>query len=79
MQHRYLDRVMAAATTDEAAMAALTDALFLVARPESLFKPSVVWRVLRHGSPRPNPERASPPPIRVFPVNRVSRGDLPAA
>jgi 2-polyprenyl-6-methoxyphenol hydroxylase-like FAD-dependent oxidoreductase len=53
MQHRYLDRVMAAATTDEAAMAALTDALFLLARPESLFKPSVMWRVLRHGSPRP--------------------------
>ncbi len=53
MQHRYLDRVMAAATTDEAAMAALTDAFFLVARPESLFKPSVMWRALRHGSPRP--------------------------
>ena len=58
MQHRYLDRVMAAATTDEAAMAALTDALFLIARPESLFKPSVMWRVLRHGSP---PHRSRPP------------------
>ena len=53
MQHRYLDRVMAAATADEAAMAAMTDALFLVARPESLFKPSVMWRALRHGRPRP--------------------------
>ena len=51
-QHRYLDRVMAAATTDEAAMAAMTDALFLLTRPESLFKPSVMWRALRHGSPR---------------------------
>ena len=77
VQH-HLDRVMAAATGDEAAMAALTDALFLLARPESLFKPSVLWRVLRPGSPRP-PEQTSPPPIRVFPVNRVSRGDLPAA
>ena len=53
MQHRYLDRVMAAATTDEAAMAAMTDALFLLARPESLFKPGVMWRALRHGSPPP--------------------------
>ncbi len=61
MQHRYLDRVMAAATTDEAAMAAMTDALFLLARPESLFKPSVMWRALlpwltppdRAGPPRP--------------------------
>jgi 2-polyprenyl-6-methoxyphenol hydroxylase-like FAD-dependent oxidoreductase len=53
MQHRYLDRVMAAATTDEAAMAAMTDALFLLARPESLFKPSVMWRALLRGSPRP--------------------------
>jgi 2-polyprenyl-6-methoxyphenol hydroxylase-like FAD-dependent oxidoreductase len=50
-QHRYLDRVMAAATTDEAALAATTDVLFLLARPESLFKPSVMWRALRHGSP----------------------------
>ena len=49
MQHRYLDRVMAAATGDEGAMSAMTDALFLVARPESLFKPSVMWRALRHG------------------------------
>ena len=58
VQHRYLDRVMAAAT-DEAAMAALTDALFLLARPESLFKPSVLWRALRPGSPRPT---GRPPP-----------------
>jgi 2-polyprenyl-6-methoxyphenol hydroxylase-like FAD-dependent oxidoreductase len=53
MQHRYLDRVMAAATTDERAMRAITDALFLVARPESLFKPSVMWRAVRHGRSRP--------------------------
>jgi hypothetical protein len=53
MQHRYLDRVMAAATSDERAMAAIVDVLFLVARPESLFKPSVMWRAMRHGRPRP--------------------------
>jgi 2-polyprenyl-6-methoxyphenol hydroxylase-like FAD-dependent oxidoreductase len=53
LQHRYLDRVMAAATGDEVAMAAITDALFLLARPESLFKPSVMWRAVRHGRPRP--------------------------
>ena len=53
VQHRYLDRVMAAATTDEAAMAAMTDALFLLTRPESLFKPGVMWRALRHGAPPP--------------------------
>jgi 2-polyprenyl-6-methoxyphenol hydroxylase-like FAD-dependent oxidoreductase len=53
MQHRYLDRVTAAATNDERAMAAIVDALFLVARPESLFKPSVMWRAMRHGRLRP--------------------------
>ena len=55
LQHRYLDRVMAAATTDERAMAALTDVLFLLARPESLFKPAMVRRALRH------PNRAAKP------------------
>ena len=55
LQHRYLDRVMAAATTDERAMAALTDVLFLLARPESMFKPAMVRRALRH------PNRAAKP------------------
>jgi hypothetical protein len=53
MQHRYLDRVMAAATGDETALAAVADAFFLIARPESLFKPNVMWRAMRHGRPRP--------------------------
>jgi hypothetical protein len=53
MQHRYIDRVTAAATTDETALAALIDVLFLLARPESLFKPGIMWRALRRGSPRP--------------------------
>jgi 2-polyprenyl-6-methoxyphenol hydroxylase-like FAD-dependent oxidoreductase len=62
MQHRYLDRVMAAATVDEKAAAAIIDALFLVAPPESLFKPRVMWRALRHGRPQPadSPSPAAP-------------------
>ena len=62
MQHRYLDRVMAAATDDERAMAAITDALFLLARPESLFRPSVMWRAVRHGRRRPAEPSVIPSP-----------------
>ena len=47
LQHRYLDRVVAASTTDETVLAALLDAFFLVAPPTSLFRPSVVRRALR--------------------------------
>jgi 2-polyprenyl-6-methoxyphenol hydroxylase-like FAD-dependent oxidoreductase len=46
MQHRYLDRVLAAATTDVTVLDAMTDVFFLLARPESLFRPSIVGRVL---------------------------------
>ena len=56
MQHRYLDRVMAAATADEPTLAAMMDALFLVAPPESLFRPTVAWRALRRGRPGPDVE-----------------------
>ena len=48
-------------------MAAMTDALFLVARPESLFKPSVMWRALRRGSPRPDRSRPPLPRSECFP------------
>jgi 2-polyprenyl-6-methoxyphenol hydroxylase-like FAD-dependent oxidoreductase len=47
LQHRYLDRVMAAATSDETVLAAVTGALSLAAPPESLFRPGVAWRALR--------------------------------
>jgi 2-polyprenyl-6-methoxyphenol hydroxylase-like FAD-dependent oxidoreductase len=50
IQHRYLDRVMTAATNDEIVAGALLDAFFLIAPPTSLFKPSIVARVLRHSS-----------------------------
>jgi 2-polyprenyl-6-methoxyphenol hydroxylase-like FAD-dependent oxidoreductase len=52
LYRRYLDRLGMAATTDEAAMGALIDVMCLLARPESLFRPSVAWRALCHGSPR---------------------------
>ena len=48
VQHRYLDRVMTTATNDEVVAGALMDAFFLLAPPTSLFKPSIVRRVLRH-------------------------------
>jgi 2-polyprenyl-6-methoxyphenol hydroxylase-like FAD-dependent oxidoreductase len=67
MQHRYLDRVIAAATTDEVAMAAMTDALFLLTRPESLFKPGVMWRALRRGAPHPETAAAQQPVTTVVP------------
>jgi hypothetical protein len=35
LQHRYLDRVIAAATRDVTVLAAMTDVFFLLARPES--------------------------------------------
>jgi 2-polyprenyl-6-methoxyphenol hydroxylase-like FAD-dependent oxidoreductase len=47
MQHRYLDRVLAAATRDVTVLAAMIDVFFLLARPESLFRPSIVARVMR--------------------------------
>jgi hypothetical protein len=53
LQHRHLDRLMALATTDERAMAAVTDVLCLLTRPESLFTPQWMWRAIRQGSPRP--------------------------
>ncbi len=48
VQHRYLDRVMTAATNDDVVASALIDAFFLVAPPTSLFRPSIVTRVMRH-------------------------------
>ena len=48
MQHRYLDRVMTAATNDEVVAGALLDAFFLLAPPTSLFRPSILARVMRY-------------------------------
>jgi hypothetical protein len=43
---------MAAATADEPTLAAMMNALFLVAPPESLFRPAVAWQALRRGRDR---------------------------
>ena len=48
VQHRYLDRVMTAATNDEVVAGALLDAFFLLAPPTSLFRPSILARVMRY-------------------------------
>jgi hypothetical protein len=45
---------MAAATSDETVLAAVTDVVFLVAPPGSLFRPGVAWRAVRRcGASRP--------------------------
>ena len=66
IQHRYLDRVIAASTADETVLAAMMRVFFLVAPPTSLFRPSIVRRALRR---RPDPqglsERTGPPAIPV--------------
>jgi hypothetical protein len=58
VQHRYLDRVLAAATVDESVMAAMLQAYMLLAPPTVLFRPGVVARALRRGG-APN---TAPPP-----------------
>lgn len=47
VQHRYLDRVLALATTDPHVCAAFQDVMSLVAPPTALFRPSVLVPVLR--------------------------------
>jgi 2-polyprenyl-6-methoxyphenol hydroxylase-like FAD-dependent oxidoreductase len=49
--HRYLDRVVSAATDDERANAAFVDVLGLLRRPTSLFRPGVLASALRRGRP----------------------------
>jgi hypothetical protein len=67
-QHRYFDRVMSAATRDQVVLDAVTDVLFLIRAPESLFRPSMVARVLRRSRP-PAPSARS---LRVQPGRRTA-------
>jgi 2-polyprenyl-6-methoxyphenol hydroxylase-like FAD-dependent oxidoreductase len=64
-QHRYLDRVLAAATRDQVVLGAVMKAFFLLSPPESLFRPSIVGRAMRR---RPQPETALTPPLAVTPT-----------
>jgi hypothetical protein len=70
MQHRYLDRIMAAATTDEKVQAAMTQALFLLAPPTILFRPGIVARALRR--PRGAPIGTAATPTAPRPAERAS-------
>lgn len=47
LQHRYLDRVIARSSRDEAVCARFTEVMTLVTPPTVLFHPSVAWPVLR--------------------------------
>jgi 2-polyprenyl-6-methoxyphenol hydroxylase-like FAD-dependent oxidoreductase len=58
LARRYLDRVLAAATVDQAVNAALYDVLALVAEPSSLVRPALACRVLGR---RPAAPPADPP------------------
>jgi 2-polyprenyl-6-methoxyphenol hydroxylase-like FAD-dependent oxidoreductase len=49
IMNRYLDRFTLAARTDPVLAGQFLLVAGFMARPESFFKPSVVWRVLRHG------------------------------
>jgi 2-polyprenyl-6-methoxyphenol hydroxylase-like FAD-dependent oxidoreductase len=68
LMHRYLDRVLTVANTDRTVSGAFIDALSLIKRPTSLFKPRIVAAALRgspgerHGDgiwPRPEPAAVS--------------------
>ncbi|TWE21644.1 NAD(P)/FAD-dependent oxidoreductase [Kitasatospora atroaurantiaca] len=50
VQHRFLDRVLARATTDPRVCAAFQEVMSLVAPPTSLFRPAVLAPVLRGGA-----------------------------
>jgi 2-polyprenyl-6-methoxyphenol hydroxylase-like FAD-dependent oxidoreductase len=66
IQHRYLDRVLAAATEDQTVMFAYLQALFLTAPPTVLFRPNVVVRTLlrrRPGLEGGQPNRTPDPAI----------------
>ncbi|MFC1414385.1 NAD(P)/FAD-dependent oxidoreductase [Streptacidiphilus sp. N1-12] len=47
LQHRYLDRVIARSSRDEAVCARFSEVMTLVTPPTALFRPKVAWPVLR--------------------------------
>jgi hypothetical protein len=60
--HRYLDRVVAAATVDPVVAEAFFDVVALLAAPTSLLRPALALRVLarRHALPAPTPPAPLP-------------------
>jgi 2-polyprenyl-6-methoxyphenol hydroxylase-like FAD-dependent oxidoreductase len=70
LMNRYLDRLCAAARTDPVLAGQFLRVAAFVARPETFFKPAIVWRVItdaRAGAPGRTRERAltSGPPARL--------------
>ena len=63
LQQRYLDRVLAAATTDETVLDAMCEVFFLLAPPTALFRRRVMSRVLgRRADPPTDPPARAPRP-----------------
>ena len=63
LQQRYLDRALAAATTDEAVLDAMCEVFFLLAPPTALFRRRVLSRVLgRRADPPAEPPAWAPAP-----------------
>jgi 2-polyprenyl-6-methoxyphenol hydroxylase-like FAD-dependent oxidoreductase len=64
LTHRWLDRVTSAAGTDPVVNAALVDVLGLLARPATLFRPSLAWHIALGGGLHQPSGRYLPIPAR---------------
>ncbi|MEZ0068174.1 flavin-dependent dehydrogenase [Streptacidiphilus sp. MAP12-20] len=74
LQHRYLDRVLARATVDPAVSVAFSEVMQLVTPPTALFRPSIVWSVLRGtggGPPRVRDHSSMPAPAERTPAREL--------
>jgi 2-polyprenyl-6-methoxyphenol hydroxylase-like FAD-dependent oxidoreductase len=60
VMRRYLDRVVAASTVDPVVCRAFFSVVALLAEPQSLLRPSMMWRVLGHRHPAPPAEPPAP-------------------
>jgi 2-polyprenyl-6-methoxyphenol hydroxylase-like FAD-dependent oxidoreductase len=78
LTHRYLDRVIRAGTEDAAVNRAFLEVLQLVAPPESLFAPGVLFPALLRGGKRPVEGNAVPGPLPSRSERGVRLPPLPA-
>ena len=69
LTHRYLDRVIGAATRDRRVNLAFSNVLQLVAPPTDLFKPAVLVPALLHGGAGPVDRLPAPPHISPRPLD----------